>query len=211
VLTFLGTSVRRINEHIAIAVLDPPVDSVDYPHVSNAICGFLVNSLYLHGVCISLPGLGAALISFASSLDRQVAMGGPHRMEPYWLTFIPHDAGSNLRHLLQLDRTCWIMLVNFPIDCLSEHCLASAVSSFANLIHWHQCSNLARQVVLVNLHSSARIPFSIAVAVGDEPFAWWWSVAVYLLTESQMQLPIDPDPLPANGRTPHPLSEPSLR
>jgi hypothetical protein len=45
--------------------------------------------------------------------------------------------------------------VNFPIDCLNEDSLATAVSSFANLIQWHRSSNLARQLVLVNLLSSA--------------------------------------------------------
>jgi hypothetical protein len=43
------------------------------------------------------------------------------------------------------------MLVNFPLDCLSVHWIASAVSSFSKLIHWHQSSNLARQIVLVRL------------------------------------------------------------
>jgi hypothetical protein len=36
-------------------------------------------------------------------------------MEPYWLSFMPHDAGANLCHLT-LDRSCWQMLVNFPLD-----------------------------------------------------------------------------------------------
>jgi hypothetical protein len=202
--------VSRLNENLAIAVLEPAVDPVDYPHVSNAIFGFLVNSLRLRGISILPSGLGAALVSFASSLDRQFAMGGPHRMEPYWLSFVPHDAGPNLRHLA-LDSTCWLMLVNFPIDYLNEQSLVSAVSSFANFIQWHQSSNLACQIVLVNLHSSARIPYSIVVSDGDEPFARCWSVAVFLLTESQMQLPIDTDPVPANGHTPHPMPEPALR
>jgi hypothetical protein len=96
VFTFLGTSVRRINENVAITVLDPTVDPVNYPHVSNAIYGFLVNSLRLRGVSISPSGLGAALVSFASALDHQTAMGAPFRMEPYWLSFIPHDTGPNL-------------------------------------------------------------------------------------------------------------------
>jgi hypothetical protein len=110
---------------VAIVILNPPVDPVDYPHVSNAIYGFLVNSLRLRGVSISPSGLVAALVSFASALDRQTAMGAPFRMERYWLNFIPHDAGPNLRHL-PLDRTCWPMLVNFPIDCLNEDSLATA-------------------------------------------------------------------------------------
>jgi hypothetical protein len=160
VFTFLGTSVRRINENVAIVVLDPAVDPVDYPHVSNAIYGFLVNSLRLRGVIISPSGLGAALVSFASALDRHTAMGAQFRMEPYWLRYIPHDAGPNLHHL-PLDRTCWLMLVNFPIDCINEDSLATAVSSFANLIQWHRSSNMARQLVLVNLHSSARIPLAL--------------------------------------------------
>jgi hypothetical protein len=130
-------------------------------------------------------------------------MGAPFRMEPYCLSFIPHDAGPNLRHL-PLDRTCWLMLVNFPLDCLSEDSLATAVSSFANLIQWHRSSNLTRQLVLVNLHSSARIPFSIVVTVGDGPFARCCPVVCYLLTEASMQLPIDTDPVPPNGSTPHP-------
>jgi hypothetical protein len=204
VYAFLGTSVSRINENVAIVVLDPTVDPVDYPHVANAIYGFLVNYLCLRGISISPSGLGAALVSFASALDRQTAMGPPHHVEPYWFSFIPHDSGPNLRHL-PLDRTCWLMLINFPIDCLNEDSLATAVSSFANLIQWHRSSNLARQLVLVNIHSSARIPFSIVVTVGDEPYARCWSVAVFLLTETHMQLPIGTDALPPVGTSPHSL------
>jgi hypothetical protein len=194
VFTFLSTSVRRIIENVAIVVLDPVVDPMDYPHVSNTIYGFLENSLLLHGVSIS-P-------SFASALDRQTTMGLPHHREPYWLSFILHDAGPNLHHLT-LDRTCWLMLVNFPIDCLNEDSLATVVSSFANLIQWHQSSKLARQLILVNLHSSARIPYNIDVTVVDEPYARCWSVAYYLLTEANMQLLIGTDPLPPNSST-HP-------
>jgi hypothetical protein len=107
---------------------------VDYPHVSNAIYSFLVNSLRVRVVSLCPSALGAATVTFASCLDRQTAMGGPHRMEPYWLSFVPHDAGSNLRHL-PLDRTCWLMLVNFPLECLSAQCIATAISSFGNLLH----------------------------------------------------------------------------
>jgi hypothetical protein len=129
VCAFLGTSARRINENVVIAVLEPAVDLVDYPHVSNAIYGFLVNSLHLRGVTISPSGIGAALVSFASALHRQTAMGALFRMEPYWLRFIPQDIGPNLCHQ-PLDRSCWLMLMNFPIDCLNEDSLAIAVSSF---------------------------------------------------------------------------------
>jgi hypothetical protein len=55
-------------------------------------------------------------------------------MEPYWLSFVLHDAGPNLRHL-PIDRACWLMLVNFPLDGLNERCIASAVSSFAKLVY----------------------------------------------------------------------------
>jgi hypothetical protein len=49
------------------------------------------------------------------------------------------------------------------------------------------------------------------VAVGDEPFARCWSVACFLFTKAQIQPPIDTDPLPPNGRTPHPPPSPPLR
>jgi hypothetical protein len=97
------------------------------------------------------------------------------------------------------------MLVNFPLDGINEHCIASAISSFANLVHWHQSRTLARQIILVHVHSSARIPFSIVVAAGDKSYAPCWSVACYVVTESQLPLPIDTEHVPAIGRTPHPL------
>jgi hypothetical protein len=104
------------------------------------------------------------------------------------------------------------MLVNFPLDCLSEACIASSLNSFGNLIHWYESSNKARQIVLVNLNSSAHIPYSVVVAAGDEPYARCWSVTCYLLTEAQTPLPIGTDPLPPDGRTPHPLPpSPPLR
>jgi hypothetical protein len=97
------------------------------------------------------------------------------------------------------------MLVNFPLDYLSEACIAASLNSFGNLLHWHESSNKARQIVLVSLHSSARIPHSVVVSVSDEPFARCWSLACYLLIEAQVPLPIDIDPLPPYGCTPHPL------
>jgi hypothetical protein len=57
----------------------------------------------------------------------------------------------------------------------------------------------------VNLHSSASISFSIVVTVGDEPYAHCWSVAVFLLIETNMQLPIDTDALPPVGTSSHSL------
>jgi hypothetical protein len=74
-------------------------------------------------------------------------------MERYWLSFIPLQPPP---HPLALDRTCWLMLVNFPLDCASEHCIAAALNSFCNLLYCHESSNKVRQIVLVNLHSSAR-------------------------------------------------------
>jgi hypothetical protein len=180
---FLTTSVRHINEDVAIAVLAPALDLMDFHLASDAIHSFLVNDLRLHVVEIGPSALGAATITFTSCLDRQIAMTGPHRMDNYWLTFTPHDAGPNLRHLA-LDRTGWIMLVNFPLDCLSEHCIAAAINSFGNLLHWHESSNKAHQIILVNLHSSPRIPFSLVVTVGDKPYARCWSVTCFLLIEA---------------------------
>jgi hypothetical protein len=115
VYAFLGTSVRCINEDIAIAVLSPEVDPMDFPQAANAIPNFIVNNRCLRVIDICPSDLGAATVTFASCRDRQVAMGAPHCMEPYWLSFMPHDAGANLCHLT-LDRSCWQMLVNFPLD-----------------------------------------------------------------------------------------------
>jgi hypothetical protein len=89
VYVFLGTSVCHTHENVAIAVLDPEVAPVDYPHVANAIYGFLVNTLWLCDVSVAPSRLGASVVSFTSALDRQSAMGFPHRMEPYWLISFP--------------------------------------------------------------------------------------------------------------------------
>ncbi|TVU04267.1 hypothetical protein EJB05_50163, partial [Eragrostis curvula] len=210
VFAFLGTAVRRINEAVAIAILDPEVDPIDYPHVSNAIHSFVVNKLRLNVTDVCPSGLGACTITFSSCAAREVAMSKIHRMEPYSLKFIPHDAGRNLRHL-PMDRICWLMLVNFPLDCLDETSIATAISSFGNLLNWHASSNKARVVIRVLLNSSARVPHSVVVAVGDEPYARTWSVACYLLREENIQARIDPDPLPPHGRTPHPPPPPPPR
>jgi hypothetical protein len=76
------------------------------------------------------------------------------------------------------------MLVNFSLDYLSDACIAALLNSFGKLIHRHESSNKARKIVLVNLHSSARIPYSVVVAARDEPYVCCWSVAYYLLTEA---------------------------
>jgi hypothetical protein len=181
VYAFLGTSIQRVNEDVAIAVLAPEVDPMDFPQAANAIRNFIINNLHSRVIDICPTGLGAAIVTFASCHDRQVAMGAQHRMEPYWLSFEPHDAGANL-HRLTLDRTCWLMLVNFPLDCANEHCIAAALNSFCKLMHWHESSNKARQIILVKLHSSTRIPHSVVVRVGDEPFArCWWLLFIYSL------------------------------
>jgi hypothetical protein len=119
-------------------------------------------------------------------------------MEPYWLSFVLHDTDSNICHLA-LDRSCWLMLLNFPLDYTNEHCIAAALNSFCNLLHWHESSNNARRIILVKLHSFPRIPHSVFVTMGDEPFARCWAVVVYLLTKAQMQQPIDTDSLPPHG------------
>jgi hypothetical protein len=143
VFAFLGTSIQRINEDVTITILELAVDPINCPQVANAIHSFLVNTLCLRNIHIGPSTLGVATVTFDSCLDHQVAMGAPHRMEPYWLSFIPHDAGANLCHL-PLDRTCWIMLVNFPLDYLSEARIAASLNSFGNLLHGHESSNKAR-------------------------------------------------------------------
>jgi hypothetical protein len=132
-----------INEDVTITILELAVDPINCPQVANAIHSFLVNTLCLRNIHIGPSTLGVATVTFDSCLDHQVAMGAPHRMEPYWLSFIPHDAGANLCHL-PLDRTCWIMLVNFPLDYLSEARIAASLNSFGNLLHGHESSNKAR-------------------------------------------------------------------
>jgi hypothetical protein len=209
VYAFLSTSVRRINEDVAITVVAPEVDPLDFPLAANAIRNFIINNLRLLVIDICPSGLGAATITFASCRDRQVAMGALHHLDPYWLSFVPHDTGSNLCHLT-LNCSCWLVLVNFPLDCANDHCIAIALNSFCNLIQWHESSNKARYIVLVKLHSSARIPHSVVVTVGDEPFARCCVFVVYLLTEAQLQQPIDIDPLPPHGRSPHPMPSPPL-
>jgi hypothetical protein len=53
----------------------------------------------------------------------------------------------------------------------------------------HKSSNKTRQLVLVNLHSSDRVPYNIVVIVGEEPYACCRFVACYLLTKTQIILP----------------------
>jgi hypothetical protein len=101
------------------------------------------------------------------------------------------------------------MLVNFPLDCTNEHCILTALNSFYNLMHWHESSNKARQIILVKLHSYARISHSVVVTVGYEAFAICWAVTVYLLTVAQMQQSIDTDPLPPHGHSPQPMPSPT--
>uniref|UniRef100_A0A0A8ZJQ2 DUF7597 domain-containing protein n=1 Tax=Arundo donax TaxID=35708 RepID=A0A0A8ZJQ2_ARUDO len=119
---------------VAIAVLDPAVDPVDYPHISNAIYGFVVNSLCLRVSEMSPSALGATTVTFGSCLEHEIAMSKVHRMGEYRLSFIKHDEGRNLRHLA-LDLIVWLMLVNFPLDCLDATSLAASIGSFAILLH----------------------------------------------------------------------------
>jgi hypothetical protein len=83
VFAFLGTSVRRINEDVAITVLSPEVDPIDFPLVSTAILSFLVNNLHLRVASIGPSTLGTAIVTFASYMDQLDAMGAPFCMEPY--------------------------------------------------------------------------------------------------------------------------------
>jgi hypothetical protein len=83
VFTFLSTSIWLINKDVAIAILEPVVDLIHCPQVANAIHSFLVNTLHLKNIHIGPSGLGATTVTFDSCLDHQVAMGAPHRMEPY--------------------------------------------------------------------------------------------------------------------------------
>jgi hypothetical protein len=89
VFTFLRTSVQSINEDVTIAIVQPTVDLIDYPQVANAIHSFLVNTLHLRNIHIGPSALGTATVTFDSFLDRQVAMGVPHRMEVVLAFFHP--------------------------------------------------------------------------------------------------------------------------
>uniref|UniRef100_A0A0A9HKX3 Uncharacterized protein n=1 Tax=Arundo donax TaxID=35708 RepID=A0A0A9HKX3_ARUDO len=103
-----------------------------------------------------------------------------------------------------------LCLLNFPLDCLDEDCLARSISTFATFLEWHSTTNKARPIIHVILNSIAKVRFSIVVGVGDGPCTCCWSVACYILHEEIMAL-LDEDPLPPHGCTLHTPPSPPPR
>jgi hypothetical protein len=70
VYAFLGTSIRRVDEDVTIALLPPKVDPLYFIIATNAIRNFIVNNLHFWVIDICPSGLGAATVTFDSCRDR---------------------------------------------------------------------------------------------------------------------------------------------
>jgi hypothetical protein len=41
----------------------------------------------------------------------------PYPCEDVSLSFVKHNEGQNWKSAVNLNRECWLLLINFPLDC----------------------------------------------------------------------------------------------
>ena len=100
--------------------------------------------------------IGVGCVAFVDVQSRDDAIReGPHALtDDSYFTLIPHDEGINMR-MPAFQYEVWIMMLAFPMDCMTEHYVHKAISNFGKLIFWPRTNeNKAR--VLVKCHNQGR-------------------------------------------------------
>jgi hypothetical protein len=202
---------HRRHEQWAIVTMNPPPQQL-VQHVLQAIDDVVdyfqdQHMVQVRSACAS--PLWLCLLEFRNAVARQTMINlSPLVMhDGRELVVQEHDNGLNQR-ACPFSRTCWIMLLCFPLDYQSRGYIDQAVSSFGTVLtvpNNDHCKS--RVLVRCSVLHPTRIPRSLLVCrppiVGGNGASW--TVPVFLLNSQNNEVLLgDEEPIPPDGNL-HPF------
>ncbi|CAN6311412.1 unnamed protein product [Urochloa humidicola] len=181
---YIGGVMEAYNEDLAISFFTPAVSKQDFDPMAAALKDFFIHSMGVHLAQVQPSPIGDACVRFHSLVEREHFLDRIIQFSPeYQLSFIKHDAGSNVR-ARDLDREAWLMVMLFPEDARNNAAISKALAGFGLLRYWYDTDNHARIVVKVHLHDDAQIPHDIVVSAGLPSRVRSWTCPVFVLKRS---------------------------
>jgi hypothetical protein len=127
------------------------------------------------------------------------------------INIVEHYRGLNFRNC-PFTRTCWVMLLAFPLDFQTRDIIAQAVGLFGCVVNWIDNSRCRSRLLLwCKVTLISRIPRSIFISEGNPmgDNGSIWTVSVFVLNSQHNDvLAGDEDHIPCNGN-PHPEQPPT--
>ena len=123
------------NENLAIVTIDPiPGNPMHFAAVRGVLRDFLREEVRMPYLDIQPTSLGQAMVrlKYAHARDALV-QDSPHVFDNVLVTFTKHDRGRNWR-AADFNHECWLLLLDFPRDYLSERHIYQAVGDFAKVL-----------------------------------------------------------------------------
>lgn len=148
------------NENLAIVTFDPlPGNPMSFAAVRSVLRDFLQLEKRVQFLDIQLTHLGQALVRLTHTYTRDALVEeSPHPFDNVNVTFTKHDQGRNWRRA-ELNHECWLLLLGFPSDYLSERHITQAVGKFARVLLFEADERyLARVLVRARVKDVTKVP-----------------------------------------------------
>lgn len=186
------------NEDLAIVTLDPlPGNVLNFTAVRGAIRDFLAE----HNIASRaiLPcHLGQAYVRFVHAYERDnLVRNSPLPCGNIQISFAKHNEGRNWRRVFFNDE-CWLMLLGFPEDYISERHIQNAISKFGKIILWEESSAYpGRILVRARVTNIQNVPQFIAYSDTMDMHGDSWTIQCEVVQHHQLGLdPPEEDPMP---------------
>jgi len=194
------------NENLAIVTIDPlPGNVMHFVAVRVVIRDFLRGEMGIPFSEIQPTSLGQAMVRLRDGHARDALIqDSPHVFDNILVSFVKHDRGRNWR-AAEFNHECWLLLLDFPRDYLSERHIQQAVAKFAKVLLFQLVDGVeASLLIRARVRDISQVPqfvvFEDPDTVGGESF----TIQCELLRHKDpAEVPLPQDPVPEDNILEH--------